>query len=646
MRFSTSIEGMRGLAIALVVLAHAGLTGFASGFIGVDVFFVISGFLITTMLVEELEASGRIDAWRFYARRVRRLVPAMIVMLLATMMLARLLIPGPGLELQAETGFWAALWLSNFLFAFNEFGYFSDGAKGSLFLHTWSLGVEEQFYLLWPVLVTIAWTAVRGRGRTLLLKLLLGCTAASYAVALVAYQHAPIQSYYLMPTRLWELSAGATAALAVPLAQGHRLRALAAPTGAFLLLAGFVLAQPDSPALFWKLAAVVVGTALLLVSSPESQTMRMRWLESRVLRFLGRISYGLYLWHWPLLGMAALVWGSRVDARIIAVILAVLAAWASANWVEEPIRRRRTTSGTRHVLLGFLASLSVALMFRLWGTALESKGGQAPLSNAEYLSRQVSFSNIYALGCDDWYASDRLQPCLMSDPAAPTRQVLLVGDSVGAQWEPALREIAVRRGWRLVVLTKSSCPIADVEFFYPPVGRNYDECTAWRKRVVDYVNRAKPDSVLIGSSAANGLGVAKWRDGTRSLVASISAASGEILVIAPTPILPFKGLECLIRNNAGGAVGEIDSQACSIGLEEVEPVETNAALRDGVAGTRNARVLDLNPLVCPGGRCAAWHDGQLVFRDAQHLSAGFVFSQGARVEALASFGASQGGVAR
>lgn len=646
MRFSTSIEGMRGLAVALVVLAHAGLPGFASGFIGVDVFFVISGFLITSLLAEELEASGRIDPWQFYARRVRRLAPAMIVMLLVTMMLARMLLPGPGLALQAESGFWAALWLSNFLFAFNEFGYFSDGAKGSLYLHTWSLGVEEQFYLLWPAVIAIAWKGIRGRGRAWVFRLFSGCTAACYVAALVAYQHFPIESYYLMPTRLWELSAGAAAALAVPLAPGHRLRGLAAPTGVLLLLAGLALAQPDAPALFWKLAIVVAGTALLLVSISDSPGMGTRWLDSRALRFLGRISYGVYLWHWPLLGIAALAWGGRPEVRIAAVIVAVLAAWASAHWVEEPIRRLRTANGKAHVLLGLLASLSVALMFRAWWNPFESKGGEAPLSNAEYISRQASFSSIYARGCDDWYASDRLKPCLMADPPAPTRELLLVGDSVGAQWEPALREIAVRRGWRLVVLTKSSCPIVDVEFFYPPVGRNYDECTSWRKRVVAYVNRAKPDSVLIGSSASNGLGPARWRDGTRSFVESISAASGEILVIAPTPILPFKGLECLIRNNGGGAIGEVDSRACGIALREVEPVQIKAALREGVAGTGNARVVDLNPLVCPAGTCMAWHDGQLVYRDAQHLSAGFAYSQGPRVEALASFGASQRGADR
>src|SRR4249919_59833 len=294
MRFRADVEGLRGVAIGLVVLAHAGVPGFDGGVIGVDVFFVISGFLITSLLTHELTGKGAVDYWGFYARRAKRLLPALLVMLLAVGALAAALLPPSALPLQATTGMLAALWVSNFHFAFAQLDYFApEAATSSLYLHTWSLGVEEQFYLVWPLILVMAWkwrpSSVRRETAVVGVVALFG-----FVLALRLYRTDPIAAYYLMPTRLWELALGGLAALLVrsplPLHLRGRDDALRL-VGLALVGLGVVAIRPGEGNLFAWLLLPVVGTALLLLAAGDPQQPLFRLLALPVLRFFGRISY-------------------------------------------------------------------------------------------------------------------------------------------------------------------------------------------------------------------------------------------------------------------------------------------------------------------------------------------------------------------
>jgi peptidoglycan/LPS O-acetylase OafA/YrhL len=367
--FRPDLEGLRGVAILLVLLFHAGLSGVSGGFIGVDVFFVLSGFLITGLLLRERTGSGRIDLVAFYARRARRILPAAIVVLVATLGAAYLVLGPIDMERVADDAIACALFVGNLRFAANAMDYFSAAQTPSPYLHYWSLGVEEQFYLLWPAILIVA---TRGRRPRLGAGLALGVIGAtSFVTALVLTSSSGAWAFYSLPARAWQLALGGL--LAVTVAWHERLpgRPLAAVgwIGLLAILAGVVLIDPSTP--YPGVAALLptlgAGAVILSGTRPGSPGSV---LVVRPLRYLGRISYSLYLIHWPLLVLpaAALPLGAELPLaeRIGLVLLAVVLAAASYRFVEEPIHRgRRIALPARPTLAaaGAALAVSVALAF-------------------------------------------------------------------------------------------------------------------------------------------------------------------------------------------------------------------------------------------------------------------------------------------
>ena len=346
MRFRSDIEGLRAVAIMLVVAAHAGIPGLAGGFIGVDVFFVLSGFLITGQLVEEATSTGRIELLQFYVRRLRRLLPALLLMLLTVGWVSAWLISPAEQDDQVAAMQLAAFWLSNFHFAWSDLDYFSPGSQTNLYLHTWSLGVEEQFYLVWPALVL--WLSVR-HCETGTARLKIGMAAvliASLAGCIILTQSAPLLAFYMMPPRAWQFAAGAMAWLLF--AQPSQLQssvARAAPVlgvgGLLTILASSLLlddgrAYPGAWAILPTLGAVLV----LAGYRPNARPAAFRLLSIPPLQWIGRISYSWYLWHWPILLLGFSFTGSNeLGFRVFLVGLSVLVAALSHTLVEAPMRR-------------------------------------------------------------------------------------------------------------------------------------------------------------------------------------------------------------------------------------------------------------------------------------------------------------------
>ena len=335
--FRPDVEGLRGIAVLLVVLFHAGLP-VPGGFVGVDVFFVISGFLITGLLLRERERSGSIDFLRFYARRVRRLLPAAAVVLLACLPVAYLLVAPldrPSVTLDAVA---AALSVANIRFALTTGDYFASIASPSPFLHFWSLGVEEQFYLVWPALLLVAsWRRPRVGAAIALSLVLVGSLWASAVVT----DASPAWAFYVLPTRAWQLAAGGLLAIGAPqLARVPAgIRVAVAWAGAVLLAwSAFTL---DSSVAYPGLVAVMPTVAAAALIGASTGPGPRLLLERAPVRFLGRISYSLYLWHWPILVLGALAAGGAlsVTGRLELAAVAVLVAAASWAVVEEPFRR-------------------------------------------------------------------------------------------------------------------------------------------------------------------------------------------------------------------------------------------------------------------------------------------------------------------
>ncbi len=632
------IEGLRAVAILLVVACHAQLRGFAGGFVGVDVFYVLSGYLITGLLVQEAATGGAIRFANFYGRRLRRLLPAMLLMLLVTCVLGRLLLPAAGQTEQAMAAVSASLWLSNFHFAFAHMNYFAPSAETNLLLHTWSLGVEEQFYLVWPLLIALGmglWEgASRPRGTAALKYVFVGVFLLSLALSLYWTWHAPRMAFYMVPARAWQFALGALTFLLVgspAFRSRHRLPAARVMRFAGWLGLAMILAvawlidgQVPYPGV-WALLPTV-GAALVLAAGGDGQVRGVgQVLTVRPLQAIGRVSYSWYLWHWPVLLLGATLVDIRSPwNRLVLVALSLLIAAVSYHFFETPIRRaRRLLAKPRMAVFAGIALMIVAgsLALRWQSAALVRIGSPQQL---RYETANFDAPAIYGMGCDDWYHSARVKVCAFGDPHA-SHTAIAIGDSVALQWFPAFRQLFDRPGWRLLVITKSSCPMVNVPIFYSRIGRMYTECTIWRDAAIAEATKREPDVLIMGSSYTYHYTQAQWVDGTRSVLERLAPASKQLYIIRSTPTLPFNGPNCvaprswLYRKLAG-------SRRCTAPAGSPRGREVFAWLKTAAQPFHNVHTIDMTRAICPGGVCRAQLNGRLTFRDEQHLTASFAKS--------------------
>ena len=239
---------------------------------------------------------------------------------------------------------------------------------------------------------------------------------------------------------------------------------------------------------------------------------------------------------------------------------------------------------------------------------------------------------IYRMGCDEWYHSDQVRPCLFG-PSDATHTAVLMGDSIGAQWFPAVASVFNRPGWRLIVLTKSSCPMVDEPMFYPRIGRDYTECTTWRAHALQFVASLRPDIVLLGSVQTSDFTPTQWVEGSARVLKAISAASGHIYVLRGTPHLPFDGPNCL-SSQSWLSRWRKQQNKCQAPAFNQQDNNVDQWLRQASNQFTNVSVLDLNDEVCPKGKCTAERNGEVIYRDSQHLTASFIQSLSQSLGAL------------
>lgn len=644
LEFRPDLQGLRAVAITLVVLAHAGMPGLTGGFVGVDVFFVLSGYLISGLLVREFLANGRIRLLGFVARRLKRLLPALLVMLSLVMLAGSVLLSSHEFTEQTASVAYAATWTSNLFFAFTTFDYFAELHLRDLFLHTWSLGVEEQFYLVWPTfaMLLIALTKrVRGDrgGWGLLLGVIGVLFAGSLALSLYWSARAPLWAFYLMPSRIWQFSLGA--GVFVWLEFRRRQSSVAATEGAVrwpvatgfvgivLVIGSAAFLRPDMvyPG-GWALLPSL-GAAMVIAAGHQKSDVGIGGILSHpAMVWIGDRSYSWYLWHWPLL-MLGFAWGLAGNPTAITalVLLALLFATLSYRWVELPLWKGR--------LSRLAPARSVAVSVVAIG-AVTSTLSQANLMSEDTVDRGVQVARtarldmprIYQAGCDTWYTSAKVNPCFIGEPDAE-KTVVLFGDSIGAQWYSALTEIFAAPEWRLVLLTKSACAIIDEDYFYDVVGGVYEVCTTWRNQALDELEGLKPDVIIVGNSSRYALSEQQWLGGTRRIFDRLSQISERVIVIPGTPQLSFDGPSCLERWIARSEPGASPDESVCRERSTNQAASTVVGYLEKSAGAfENIGVLDLNDLVCPQGFCAARNaQGLIVYRDQQHLTASFVRAQ-------------------
>ncbi|NHA16060.1 acyltransferase family protein [Thioalkalivibrio sp. XN279] len=633
--FRPDLQGLRAIAVLLVVLDHAGFSAFSGGFVGVDIFFVLSGYLITALLLRQLNATGRIHLLEFYARRLRRLLPALAVMLAGTFGLAVWLLSSFEAEAQLRSGAYAATWTSNIYFVFAQIDYFDDLAARDLFLHTWSLGVEEQFYLVWPVLLICFFNLgrrLRGDTDQGIFWGLVAIATSSFLLSLYWSFASPRAAFFMMLARMWQFALGGlllficrTRVLAALPANPHPrasplVRAILGTGLALILFSAIYLDKTVAYPGLWALMPSI-GAALTIVAGSLHARGTRGLLTHRGLVWLGDRSYSLYLWHWPVLILGLSLGVEEESVQTVSLVLcALLFAIFSYRYVELPFWKGGVMDRPleRVLLSGALVMLTLVAVSvhvdRLMHTRVIAERPPG--------FSKITVPEIYRKSCDAWIAHARVEPCVFGPADAP-RTVVLLGDSIGVQWFSAVPEIFRAPEWRTVVLTKSSCPMVDEDFFYTRIGAIYEVCAEWREGVLNWLDRERPDVLIFGSFAGYEFSAEQWHEGTRRILDRVSEAADSVILIPGTPSLGFHGPGCLMRGDPSRHELLLDRCKAQGRTALVRPNER--LLEQAAEPYANVHFANFNDLVCPDDVCAAMSEtGILVFRDNQHLNDSFV----------------------
>jgi peptidoglycan/LPS O-acetylase OafA/YrhL len=509
-RYRPDIDGLRAVAVLAVVFYHAFPEAIGGGFVGVDIFFVISGFLITGIIAREL-ASDRFSLTTFYARRVRRIFPALIVVLSVVLVLGWLwMLPGPYAQLSSDV-FASAAFSAN-IALWQHAGYFDVEAAKKPLLHLWSLGIEEQFYLVWPLVLMLT-----VRLRLSLIWVAGAIAVASFVLNVALITSSPVATFYLPFTRAWELLAGGALACSWSrIDHGELASNVRAGAGAVLIAIAILVLDRGRAFPGWWAALPVVGSALVL-SAPLAWGCR-HLLANRPMVRVGLISYPLYLWHWPLLVFFAIIKFSALTTleRALVVLLSILLAWATYRFVEIPFRFGRPR-------LLKVASLASAM-------ALVALAGVIVVRNAGFdfrLPEEIRAMTQVTTQTAQWRVGECMidlshQTAFADSCVDRDRRplVMLWGDSTAGALMPGLRKAQESRDFGIAQFTSSSCPPAiNVDIAWQP------NCRAINDKVLGLVRQLKPNIVLLHSSwedhldhVAETIAVLKRETGARVVV--------------------------------------------------------------------------------------------------------------------------------
>jgi peptidoglycan/LPS O-acetylase OafA/YrhL len=659
--FRRDIEGLRALAVGFVILFHAKFLGLTGGFIGVDVFFVVSGFLITSLLINEHSSVGEISLKNFYARRARRLLPASALVIALTALASRiwlepLRLKDIGADAVASGGFFA-----NILFGVRSTDYLQAGQPPSPFQHFWSLSVEEQFYIVWPaLLMLLLWKSRDRHTRAIVAVSIL--SVASLALCIWQTTQSQPWAFFGLHTRAWELGIGALVALGWKYVEQlpTNFRAVIGWLGLFaIVVSGLTITE--KMAFPGKLALLpVVATALVLMAGQHAHWGPQRILSLQPLQWIGARSYSIYLWHWPVLIIAEshAERALSITERLIAIAGAVIAASLSHHFLENPVRhsvslqakpRRALMVGAALIVssvgVGFvLRTSSVALVETTTSLVTIPEGPPPSIVNptapidaviAGALTDEVPANlqpslrgasgdkpEIYDNGCHVNLISIEPKICEYGDTTSDFT-VALYGDSHAAQWFPALNQIAIDHQWRLIILTKMGCTAIDLITANSLVGPTYPGCRPWREKVLERFVAENVHVVLITNSnrltdPSTGQPFADSivKAGYATLIPQLQSMGINPVVITDTPYPGTDVPICLSK-----AIKNVGS--CAVTRDKGIRANRQQTSID-VAVENNAQYLDVSHWVCTIDTCPVITGNILMYRDSHHLTTTYV----------------------
>jgi peptidoglycan/LPS O-acetylase OafA/YrhL len=633
------IEGLRALAVTPVILYHAHMFC-PGGFVGVDVFFVISGYLITKIIQREFE-HGRFTLMSFYQRRIRRIFPALFVLFAISSAFACVLLLPDELRTYGRSLMASVAFASNIFFR-SKIDYFDATSEDQPLLHIWSLAVEEQFYIFWPLILVAMNIYVTEKTKTLTLVTIL-VVSLVYGEFLVHYS--PEAAFYMMPSRAWELLLGAlmaTSSVSNCLARMPRRAAdLASIVG--VLLISFAIVAYDSNTPFPGLAGLApcVGAALVIAAGEFGPTLGGRLLSLSPFAFIGRISYSLYLWHWPILVFAHLYLGRdlHLDEKCWLIPLIVVAACMSWRFVEEPFRNFLVAASdgrawlTGGVAAGFVVASAGAVIVFCDGfpNRVQARTREIVRVRAEAEAFQLS-------PCLARRASlPPIEGCLLGQASRDANyDVILWGDSQAAQLAPALATLGQRIGFTAREITKAGCaPLPGVRFF--PEHELRLECPDFNKAAMDAILNHSPGTIILAGwwdeYATGGLLVAagstqpsvaqsrqEFIATVKDTVHALTSAGHHVIVVAQAPIPNGNPIDCIERARL---IGRSVSNCAVTGAVFAEAdSRVKNVLRSALETEPDAQLVFPFEHLCDAQECRIFTEqGNFVYLDAAHLSA-------------------------
>lgn len=637
------ITGLRALAIVPVVAFHAGATFLPGGFVGVDVFFVISGYLITSLLLREVERTGRVRIGDFWAKRIRRLAPALLVTVAVTLPAAALISSVLAWDQLAAQAVASSVYVANIFFWWRSDGYFDTGSTTSPFLHMWSLGVEEQFYLIWPFIIILTLMAMRRIPFRVRLSIVFGVVfVVSLAWSIYLSPRDPDAAFYLLPTRAWEFAGAGLVAL-LPLnrlVHGRALPSALAGTGlACIIISVLVFTEEFTYPGAWAVLPVL-GTLLILVAGAGDRPHAFAWiLQNRFSVWIGQVSYSWYLWHWPLAVFAAAVFqGNQIAVALSALVSLALAAM-SFYYVETPLRFKPwlTVSNRRTYLAGMSGTAVILIL-----SASTYVAGGAILRTEPFQTYASAAQTLPTTSCEQAATTGVGEICIDGDADSDTT-VALIGDSHAGHWRHEFGQVAQDLKVRLLVRWRSGCPSLQV----PMVGSTGEtdaECIKFQEGTIKALEELKPDAVII-SNAAGYIDVLRgsdhealpkdqravvWEAALRAQINQMEDLDAVVGVIDDNPRMPFNPTECLTRlwtDVADCTATRAESLAL---IDPLAPVTRAVSQAEGLV-----EPMSVTDAICGPTECvAATPDGIPVYQDQTHLSRAWTSTQRAAVTAF------------
>jgi len=674
----TDIEGLRAIAVLAVLLFHAGVPGVAGGYVGVDVFFVVSGFLITSLLVAEKSNTGKVSLGAFYARRARRILPVSALVAVATLIASWIWLEPLRLRSLSNDVLAVALFSSNFVFANRGADYLQSALPPSPLQHYWSLAVEEQFYVVWPALVMLVCIGI-GTRTMRNVRLRVGIAAgvaavASFIACMALMDTSQPWAFFSPHTRAFELAIGALVAV-VPVGVSVvavRVNATIAWCGLVGIIATMVLFSETTTFPGPWAMAPVMATAFLLRGGNATSWAPEAVLRLSPLQWLGSRSYSAYLWHWPVLIIAAAALDKKLSVfeGLICLMISLALSEFSYRFVENPVR-------LNHNIVGFRATvLAVSLIAVVSGSAVLAQNNQpslvggvaatAPTLVAESsttIDSSVSTTTvptepdlpnegapvdaivqamtatglpsnvtpklqqalsdmptIYNNNCHASFSAIRPKNCVYGDATSST-VIGLYGDSHAAQWFPAFEKLAIKRNWKLITYTKRGCPPADIPTYSKVLGKIYKECAPWRENVLKQMVADGVQTVfiahfdrLLSASTRVPMWQKEWRAALQLTVDALTATGITPVLMEDTPYPGQDVPTCLSRHYT-------NVQLCNPIISSAYRDDIHQMLQDFDAA--KVHVLWTRQWFCTEAGCPTVVGNILVYRDDNHMTVTF-----------------------